>query len=196
MTSEKGNVYLGEVKNVVISYRAAFVDYGSGRDGFLPFDEILLSDKTKTLDSGEKVVRKNTILIVQVKKDATEDKGALLTSYVSLGGKYVVLMPNKNPKGVVSRKIEPGEEFDRLSRISEELAEQYQVSLVLRTEAEGKTKAQLEYDLEKLIRGAREMQKKSIKVKAPVLIYDAKDVNSGGLFHKIKALFFKNKKCF
>ena len=106
MSTEKGNIYLAQVHSVAVSYRAAFVDYGAVRDGFLPFDEIENKYKTKrNHETGERIIRRDAVVVVQVKKPAVAGKGALLTTHLSLAGDYVAYLPDRLPRGMVSRKI-------------------------------------------------------------------------------------------
>ena len=192
MSTEKGNIYLAEVHHVALSYGAAFVDYGAVRDGFLPFDEIEDKYKTKiNRETGEKIIRRDTIIIAQVKKDAIPGKGALLTTRVSLAGDYAAVMIGRMPRGCVSRKIEAPAERDRLQQVASDLARRYRVSLVLRTEAMDKSAAQIEKDVKKLIKIEKMIQQKAQKSTAPALLYCDGAFPSCRLSKWLKSLFYK-----
>jgi RNAse E (EC 3.1.4.-) len=107
----KSNIYKGIVTRVEPSLEAAFIDYGSDRHGFLPFKELSRACySVDAPDSGrariQDVLREGQELIVQVEKDERGNKGAALTTYISLAGRYLVLMPNNPRGGGVSRRIE------------------------------------------------------------------------------------------
>ena len=191
MRMEKGNIYLGQVHSVAVSYSAAFVDYGSERDGYLPFDEIENQYKTKkNRETGEKIIRRDTIVVVQVKKPAVPGKGALLTTRLSYAGEYVAFMPHRTARGLVSRKIEDDQEKERLQQIASDLSKKYQVSIIVRTEAMGKSKHEIEKDLEKLIELDKRIQEKSQKVTAPALLFEApQEEKSQGLLGRFLSKF-------
>ncbi len=192
MTMEKGNIYLGTVRSVAVSYRAAFVEYGSERDGFLPFDEIENKYKTRrNHDTGERIVRRETPVVVQVKKAATDGKGALLTTRLSLAGDYVAYMPDRLPRGTVSRRIDDESEKERLQQIASDLAKKHHVSLIVRTEASGLSTACIEKDLKKLIALYQTIEQQAQKGQAPMLLHREKSVCSGGFVAWIKSLFAK-----
>lgn len=192
MKQEKGNIYLAEIQSVAYAYKAAFVDYGSERDGFLPFTEIMPAYRTRTdYRTGEKIAGKGTVALVQVKKEATE-KGALLTTYLTLCGKYMVLKPDRSLHGVVSRRLSENEETERLRKIATELSEKYDVSFVIHEEAQNHSKEELEQDLLSLIEENKSLKEKSTHTKTPALLYKApQKSDKKGLFAKIKSLFLK-----
>ncbi|HPK53583.1 MAG TPA: S1 RNA-binding domain-containing protein, partial [Smithellaceae bacterium] len=102
-----GNIYKGKVLKVERGLQAAFVDYGGGKDGFLPLRDIspeYLTEPENGQGGGRPVLKAGQEIIVQAVREVTGNKGALLTSYISLPGRYVVLLPNK-PGGGISRKI-------------------------------------------------------------------------------------------
>ncbi|MEQ8180477.1 MAG: S1 RNA-binding domain-containing protein, partial [Smithellaceae bacterium] len=103
-----GNIYKGKVLKVERGLQAAFVDYGSGKDGFLPLRDVnreYLTEQENGQGNGKPVLKVGQELLVQAVREVTGNKGALLTSYISLPGRYLVLMPNKPGSGI-SRKIE------------------------------------------------------------------------------------------
>jgi len=145
----KGNIYKGIVTRVEPSLEAAFVDYGCERHGFLPFKEIARS----CLPGNGRVpenLKEGQELLVQVEKDERGNKGAALTTYISLAGRYVVLMPNNPRGGGVSRRIE-GEERNELRDTLAQLDIPEGMSLIGRTAGIGRTAEELQWDLNYLM---------------------------------------------
>ncbi len=146
----KSNIYKGIITRVEPSLEACFVDYGCDRHGFLPFKEIARSyltdgeggSRSRALDS----LREGLELIVQVEKDERGNKGAALTTYISLAGRYLVLMPNNPRGGGVSRRIE-GEERNELRAALDQLSPPAGTSLIARTAAIGRNVEELQWDL-------------------------------------------------
>jgi ribonuclease E len=151
----KGNIYKGVITRVEPSLEAAFVEYGSDRHGFLPFKEVsrayFLGD---SVDLGrariQDVMREGQELIVQVDKDERGTKGAALTTYISLAGRYLVLMPNNPRGGGVSRRVE-GEERNELRDLISQLEVPAGMSLIGRTAGLGRTLEELQWDLNYLM---------------------------------------------
>ena len=104
-----GNIYKGKVLKVERGLQAAFVDYGGPKDGFLPLKDTNPEYFTKQENGGKPTLKSGQEIIVQVVREATGNKGALLTSYISLPGRYVVLLPNRPGLGI-SRKTENEED--------------------------------------------------------------------------------------
>jgi len=145
----KGNVYKGVVTRVEPSLEAAFVDYGCERHGFLPFKEIARA----CLPNGGKVpenLKEGQELLVQVEKDERGNKGAALTTYISLAGRYVVLMPTNPRGGGVSRRIE-GEDRNELRDTLAQLDIPEGMSLIARTAGIGRTAEEFQWDLNYLL---------------------------------------------
>jgi ribonuclease E len=145
----KGNIYKGVVTRVEPSLEAAFVDYGCERHGFLPFKEIARS----CLPNGGRVpdgLKEGQELLVQVDKDERGNKGAALTTYVSLAGRYVVLMPTNPRGGGVSRRIE-GEERNELRDTLAQLDVPEGMSLIARTAGIGRGAEEFQWDLNYLL---------------------------------------------
>src|SRR5512139_933951 len=145
----KGNIYKGVVTRVEPSLEAAFVDYGCDRHGFLPFKEIARS----CLPGGGRVpenLKEGQELLVQVEKDERGNKGAALTTYVSLAGRYVVLMPTNPRGGGVSRRIE-GEERNELRDTLAQLDIPEGMSLIARTAGIGRSAEEFQWDLNYLL---------------------------------------------
>jgi len=145
----KGNVYKGVVTRVEPSLEAAFIDYGCERHGFLPFKEI----SRACLPNGGRVpenLKEGQELLVQVEKDERGNKGAALTTYVSLAGRYVVLMPTNPRGGGVSRRIE-GEDRNELRDTLAQLDIPEGMSLIARTAGIGRTAEEFQWDLNYLL---------------------------------------------
>ncbi|MGE5319582.1 MAG: Rne/Rng family ribonuclease [Hyphomicrobiaceae bacterium] len=145
----KGNIYKGVVTRVEPSLEAAFVDYGCERHGFLPFKEI----SRACLPGGGRVpenLKEGQELLVQVEKDERGNKGAALTTYVSLAGRYVVLMPTNPRGGGVSRRIE-GEERNELRDTLAQLDIPEGMSLIARTAGIGRSAEEFQWDLNYLL---------------------------------------------
>lgn len=151
----KGNIYKAVITRVEPSLEACFVDYGAERHGFLPFKEIARSSLPgDAAESGrgrvQDLVREGQELIVQVEKDERGTKGAALTNYISLAGRYLVLMPNNPRGGGVSRRIE-GEERNELRDLLAQLEVPAGMSLIGRTAGIGRSIEELQWDLNYLL---------------------------------------------
>jgi ribonuclease E len=146
----KSNIYKGVITRVEPSLEAAFVDYGTERHGFLPFKEIsrsYFSDKSEGSKTRiQDVIKEGQELIVQVDKDERGNKGAALTTYISLAGRYLVLMPNNPRGGGVSRRIE-GEDRNELRDVMAELEVPKGMSIIARTAGIGRNAEELQWDL-------------------------------------------------
>ncbi|MBI1907315.1 MAG: Rne/Rng family ribonuclease [Rhodocyclales bacterium] len=150
----KSNIYKAVITRIEPSLEAAFVDYGSERHGFLPFKEIAKSNFAASPD-GSKTRIQDALsvgqeLIVQVEKDERGNKGAALTTYISLAGRYLVLMPNNPRGGGVSRRVE-GDERAELREIMDALEVPGGMSLIARTAAIGRAAEELQWDLNYLL---------------------------------------------
>lgn len=146
----KSNIYKGVITRIEPSLEAAFVDYGTDRHGFLPFKEISRSYFQDKPDSGrtriQDVIKEGQELIVQVDKDERGNKGAALTTYISLAGRYLVLMPNNPRGGGVSRRVE-GEERNELRDTMAQLEIPNGMSIIARTAGIGRNAEELQWDL-------------------------------------------------
>ena len=151
----KGNIYKAVVTRVEPSLEACFVDYGEERHGFLPFKEIARSFFKEGADARtariNDVIREGQSLLVQVEKEERGNKGAALTTFISLAGRYVVLMPNNPRGGGVSRRIE-GEDREELKENLESLDYPKGMSLIARTAGIGRTAPELQWDLNYLLK--------------------------------------------
>ncbi|MBM3396119.1 MAG: Rne/Rng family ribonuclease, partial [Betaproteobacteria bacterium] len=147
----KGNIYKGIVSRVEPSLEAAFVDYGSDRHGFLPFNEVSRSyfrnpDADPARARIQDVLSGGQEMIVQVEKDERGNKGAALTTFVSLAGRYLVLMPNNPRGGGVSRRVE-GKERNELKDLIAQLEVPHGASIIGRTAGLGRSLEELTWDL-------------------------------------------------
>jgi ribonuclease E len=146
----KSNIYKAVITRIEPSLEAAFVDYGAERHGFLPFKEISRNYFKPGVDAGkariQDVLSNGQELIVQVEKDERGNKGAALTTYVSLAGRYLVLMPNNPRGGGVSRRIE-GDDRQELREVMDQLVVPNGTSLIARTAGIGRTLEELQWDL-------------------------------------------------
>jgi ribonuclease E len=145
----KSNIYKGVITRIEPSLEAAFVDYGTDRHGFLPFKEIARSyfqDKPEGRARIQDVIKEGQEVIVQVDKDERGSKGAALTTFISLAGRYLVLMPNNPRGGGVSRRIE-GEDRNELRDTMAQLEVPNGMSIIARTAGIGRTAEELQWDL-------------------------------------------------
>ena len=151
----KGNIYKAVVTRVEPSLEACFVDYGEDRHGFLPFKEISRSYFAPGVSPSQarinEVIREGQELLVQVEKEERGNKGAALTTFVSLAGRYVVLMPNNPRGGGVSRRIE-GEDRAELKEAMDQLEYPNGMSIIARTAGIGRTAPELQWDLNYLLK--------------------------------------------
>ena len=151
----KGNIYKAVVTRVEPSLEACFVDYGEDRHGFLPFKEIsknYFREGASVRDARiQDVISNGTELLVQVEKEERGNKGAALTTFVSLAGRYLVLMPNNPRGGGVSRRIE-GEDREELKENLDQLEYPKGMSLIARTAGIGRTAPELQWDLNYLLK--------------------------------------------
>ncbi len=150
----KSNIYKGVITRIEPSLEACFVDYGADRHGFLPFKEISKSYFQPGSEVGRskiaEALKEGQELIVQVDKDERGNKGAALTTYVSLAGRYLVLMPNNPRGGGVSRRVD-GDERAELRETMEQLEVPQGMSLIARTAAIGRQAEELQWDLNYLL---------------------------------------------
>lgn len=151
----KSNIYKGIITRIEPSLEACFVDYGEERHGFLPFKEVSRSYFNKDVDvhtcTIREALREGQEILVQVEKEERGNKGAALTTFISLAGRYLVLMPNNPRGGGVSRRIE-GEERQELRHLIEELKLPQGMSVIARTAGIGRTIEELQWDLDYLLK--------------------------------------------
>jgi ribonuclease E len=146
----KSNIYKAVITRIEPSLEAAFVEYGADRHGFLPFKEVSRSYFKPGVDVGKARIQDalsvGQEIIVQVEKDERGNKGAALTTYISLAGRYLVLMPNNPRGGGVSRRIE-GEDRQELREVMDQLEVPSGTSLIARTAGIGRSLEELQWDL-------------------------------------------------
>ncbi|MCG7943841.1 MAG: ribonuclease E, partial [Candidatus Thiodiazotropha taylori] len=177
---KKANIYKGRITRVEPSLEAAFVDYGAERHGFLPLKEISRSYFTnKARESSGRVniqeaLKEGQEVIVQVEKEERGNKGAALTTFISLAGRYLVLMPNNPRAGGVSRRIE-GQDRTELREAMSELTIPEDMGLIVRTAGVGKNSEELQWDLDYLIQLWNAIEHSAEKP-APFLIYQESNV--------------------
>jgi ribonuclease E len=173
---KKSNVYKGKITRVEPSLEACFVEFGSARHGFLPLKEICESlyakDATK---KGGKVairdaVREGQEIIVQVEKEERGNKGAALTTYISLAGRYLVLMPTNPTAGGVSRRI-TGNDRDHLREQLQKVTTPDNVGIIVRTAGVGRDSDELQWDLDYLLQLWTAIEQAATNRPAPFLVY-------------------------
>jgi len=165
-----GNIYNGTVQKVQWGLRAAFVDYGTGKSGFLPLRDIVPEyfDEDKKLSAGK-------MLPVQVVREEKGSKGAMLTTRLSLAGRYLVLMPNRQGSSGISRKIENEVDRNKLKWLMEQIAGKDNTGFIVRTAGMNRTKQELIRDYQMLLRLWKDIKKKTEKATSPGLIYQETD---------------------
>jgi ribonuclease E len=174
----RGNIYKGIITRVEPSLQAVFVDYGTEKNGFLQKHEIH-SDYFQDTDHGDRslknILKKGQELIVQVTKDPIMEKGAMLTTFISLPGRYVVLMPGRENRGI-SRKIDEEKERKRQKEILCKIKIPEGFGIIVRTAGMDCTKTVIAKDLQYLLRLWKNIKQKGMKLQAPVLLYKDKNL--------------------
>ena len=168
-----GNIYKGLVMKVERGLQAAFVNYGGRKDGFLPLRDVssnYFTDANGGREGARSMLKPGQEVLVQVLREVGEHKGALLTAYISLPGRYLVLLPNKESSGI-SRKIEDEEDRKRLKELVEQLKTEDGVGFIVRTAGMNRTKQELARDYQHLSRLWKEIRKGAAETAAPALIY-------------------------
>ncbi len=173
----RGNIYKARLVNIESSLHAAFVDIGLNRNAYLPLDEIhpeyygYAEDRKKIPD----FLKKGQEFVVQIVKEETHLKGAAVTTYLSIPGRYIVLTPGSEKVGV-SRKIEDEAERQRLKQIIKDFKIPEGVGLIVRTASDGIPKKDIQKDLRYLLRLWQALRKKVRSARAPSLIYQDRDL--------------------
>lgn len=174
---KKSNIYKGKITRVEPSLEAAFVYFGADRHGFLPLKEIS-REYFRSSSSGrpniKDVIREGQEVIVQVDKEERGNKGAALTTFISLAGRYLVLMPNNPRAGGISRRIE-GEERTQLREAISQLDIPQEMGVIVRTAGLGRSSEELQWDLDYLMHLWKSIQEAG-KNTAPFLIYQESNV--------------------
>ncbi|MGB0468502.1 MAG: ribonuclease E [Pontibacterium sp.] len=176
---KKSNIYKGRITRVEPSLEAAFVDYGSERHGFLPLKEISREYFSRQPERGSRpnikqVLQEGTEVIVQVDKEERGNKGAALTTFISLAGRYLVLMPNNPRAGGISRRIE-GSDRTQLKEALDGVNIPDKMGIIVRTAGIGRSSEELQWDLDYLAtlwKAIKDVESR----KAPFLIYQESNV--------------------
>jgi len=177
---KKANIYKGKITRVEASLEAAFVDYGAERHGFLPLKEIARNYfpegySFKGRPNIKDVIKEGQEVIIQIEKEERGNKGAALTTFISLAGSYLVLMPNNPRAGGISRRIE-GDERTELKAALSDLKLPNGMGLIVRTAGVGKSAEELEWDLNVLINRWDAIDQGAKSKPAPFLIHQESNV--------------------
>ena len=171
-----GNIYKGVVLKIERGLQAAFVNYGAQRDGFLPLRDVnlaLISGEAESAQ-GRPALKVGQELLIQVVREEIGNKGALLTGYISLPGRYLVLLPYKESSGV-SRKIEDEEDRKHLKELVAQVKIEENMGFIIRTAGYNRTRQELSRDYNLLFRLWQDITKTAESVAAPALIYQESD---------------------
>jgi ribonuclease E len=175
---KKANIYKGRISRIEPSLEACFVDYGAERHGFLPLKEISKDYFRKNPDGGRTNMRdllsEGQEVIVQVEKEERGNKGAALTTFISLAGRFLVLMPNNPRAGGVSRRIE-GEDRDQMRQVMDELVIPDGMGAIVRTAGVGRAAPELQWDLDNLKAQWDQIDAATKDRPAPYLVYRESD---------------------
>jgi ribonuclease E len=175
---KKANIYKGRISRIEPSLEACFVDYGAERHGFLPLKEISKDYFRQKSDGGRANMRdllsEGQEVIVQVEKEERGNKGAALTTFISLAGRFLVLMPNNPRAGGVSRRIE-GEDRDQMRQVMDELVIPDGMGAIVRTAGVGRAAAELQWDLDNLKGQWDQIDAATKDRPAPYLVYRESD---------------------
>jgi ribonuclease E len=203
----KGNIYKGKITAVEANLQAAFVDIGTGKNGFLPFSDIHPEYYSKEVDSNthwkdlaiQEVVSKGQEVLVEVVKEPTGGKGANMTTYLSLPGRYLVLMPGSDSAGI-SRKIEDEEQRARLREMVNSFTLPEGIGYIIRTASADITKTAVANDARYLLNLWEEIKKKGQELPAPSLVYKEQNIISRFLrdhfVHEIKEIIVDTQESF
>ena len=172
---KKANIYKGQITRIEPSLEAAFVNYGAERHGFLPLKEISSEYFVADVESGNKpnirdVLKEGQDIVIQIDKEERGNKGAALTTFVSLAGRFIVLKPNKSRSGGVSRRI-VGEDRDLARKSLHDVEVPKGMSVILRTAGIDRSEEELEWDLENLLAVWEAIKKVVVERPSPFLIY-------------------------
>lgn len=176
---KKANIYKGTITRIEPSLEAAFVDYGAERHGFLPFKEIAEEYYPDNKGNGrlsiKDILKEGQEVIVQVQKEERGNKGAALTTQITLAGPYVVMMPNNPKAGGISRRIE-GEDRSETRDALQDLNMPEGMGLIIRTAGVGKSTEELQWGVNYLVQLWEAIQKASKEKSAPFLIHQESDI--------------------
>ncbi len=178
---KKGNIYKGKIARLEPSLEAAFIDYGSDRQGFLPLKEISPEYfRTQAPKEGVKpgirdLVSEGQEILIQIEKEERGNKGAALTTFLTLAGCYLVLMSNNPRSGGISRRIE-GEEREELKDMLRNLNIPDKMGVIIRTAGLGKSLEDLQWDLDVLVHQFNNIKQASGELQPPQLIHEEGDI--------------------
>ena len=177
---KKANIYKGKVTRVEPSLEAAFIDYGADRHGFLPIKEVSREYYPEGVEDLKRpnikeVLKPGQEILVQIEKEERGNKGAALTTFISLAGCFLVLMPNNPRAGGISRRIEGGERSE-LRDVLRELEVPEGMGLIVRTAGLGRNLEELEWDLEVLLSQWTAIRTVASERQGPFLIHQESDV--------------------
>ncbi len=179
----KGNIYKGTVARIEPSLQAAFINYGADKNGFLTIGEIHpeyyesqgFVSNAKSVPQIEKALKKGNEVLVQVTKEREGKKGAYLTTYISLAGRYLVLTPGR-PNNGISQKIEDEEERQRLKSVMSQLKLPEEIGYIVRTAASGQKKRTIDRDLKNLLRMWQDIKKRAETKPTQSILFKEKDL--------------------
>jgi ribonuclease E len=175
---KKANIYKAKIARIEPSLEACFVDYGAERHGFLPLKEISREYFLKQPQGGRlnmrELLQEGQDIVVQVEKEERGNKGAALTTYISLAGRFLVLMPNNPRAGGVSRRIE-GEDRESMRQVMDALVIPEGMGAILRTAGVGRSVEELQWDLDHLKSQWDEIVKAVLARPSPFLVYRESD---------------------
>ena len=171
----KANIYKGRITHIEPSLEAAFIDYGSQRNGFLPLKEISREYFVRDPENGERLQIKDVLnvgqdIVVQLEKDERGTKGAALTTFISLAGRFLVLMPNNSRVGGVSRRI-VGEARESVRQSLADLDLPQEMGCIVRTAGVGRSNEELKWDLDYLLSVWEAIKQVVVKRSSPFLVY-------------------------
>lgn len=179
-SSIKGNIYKGVVHNVEASLAAAFINFGDHKQGFLPFDEVAPSLYGKKWDKKEPpritdVLKRGQEIIVQAAKDPVGEKGAALTTYLSIPGRFTVLMPGSDARGI-SRKVEDGSSRKQVKAIAEQLTIPEDCGFIVRTAGLDQSKEAIQKDIDRLAEIHQTIERTAKIARAPSILHSEPDL--------------------
>ncbi|HHL32383.1 MAG TPA: Rne/Rng family ribonuclease, partial [Oceanospirillales bacterium] len=178
---KKGNIYKGRITRVEPSLEAAFVDYGADRHGFLPYKEISRNYYTEAANRAKerppiaKAIKEGTEVIIQVNKEERGNKGAAISTYISLAGRYLVFMPENPKAGGISRRIE-GKARQDLKTSLNKITQPKDSGIIVRTAGIGRTAEELNWDLNYLDQVWTAIKSAAAVRKAPFFLYQESDI--------------------
>ncbi|HFC30616.1 MAG TPA: Rne/Rng family ribonuclease, partial [Oceanospirillales bacterium] len=178
---KKGNIYKGKITRVEPSLEAAFVDYGANRHGFLPYKEISRSYYTDEANKAKErppinvAIKEGTEVIIQVNKEERGNKGAAISTYISLAGRYLVYMPENPKAGGISRRIE-GKARSELKATLDQVNIPKNAGVIVRTAGIGRSPEEIEWDLNYLDQVWTAIKTVATNRKAPFFIYQESDI--------------------